>query len=215
MKKTIVSMALLFGLLGASVAWAAPNVGESRPEPVYRGDPYKWEISVKPKPTQEQLEEARWVTLVENNVGVYGYEAQSMTYGRTKSGEWNPNEVLGLMKTVFTNKKITDKLKKDYKGKLEKGEKVSYTLVTLDFLLAEKTYRTGELQVYTNTNRMIDTKAGSEKYVAIPKGTTAEAMYEVALDFDRQMRAEADRLMQEEEAREAAEQQGATGEAGQ
>lgn len=66
-------------------------------------DNLNWEISMQPKPTAEELEAARWSIIVENDLGIYAYDMDSLFFVE-KNGVANENEVKVLLKMVFTNK---------------------------------------------------------------------------------------------------------------
>lgn len=43
-------------------------------------NPINWEISMMPKPTAEEVEAARWSVIVENDIGIYAYDMDSIQY---------------------------------------------------------------------------------------------------------------------------------------
>lgn len=146
-------------------------------------DPRSWEISMMPKPTAEEIEAARWSLVVENDVGVYAYDMDSLQYAVKKNDKPDKNIVQVLVKTVFTNKDILKKLQKDYADKLEGKEKVLYCKMDMQFNLKDKTYNVKQMNVYTDTNRQIDIKRNKGKFVPVPEKTFAEAMLEICQQY--------------------------------
>lgn len=60
-----------------------------------------WEISMMPKPSEEEQEQARWSIVVENNVGIYAYDMDSLTFSKVTNGLPDKNIISVLTKTVF------------------------------------------------------------------------------------------------------------------
>ena len=75
------------------------NADESKIE-----EPINWEISMMPKPSAEEIEAARWSIVLENNMGVYAYDMDSLHFGDVKNGIVNKDLVNVVVKTVFTDK---------------------------------------------------------------------------------------------------------------
>ena len=63
-----------------------------------------WEISMQPKPTVEEIENARWSFILQNDFGVYAYDNTSLKFDSKK------DIVSVLVKTVFTNEDVLKKL---------------------------------------------------------------------------------------------------------
>lgn len=145
-------------------------------------DPMKWEISMQPKPTAEEIEAARWSVIVENDVGIYAYDMGSFTLEKNDKDEYDKNIVNVLVKTVFTNKDVLKKLKQDYAGKLQGKEKVLYCKMDMQYKMKEKTYVVKTMQVFTNKDRQIDVKK-NKKFAPVPEKSFAEALYEVCQKF--------------------------------
>lgn len=140
-----------------------------------------WEISMQPKPSAEEIEAARWSIIVENDLGIYAYDMDSVGFVE-KNGVANHNEVQVLVKTVFTNKDVMKKLNEQYANKLEKKEKVAYCKMDMEYKMAEKQYTVKTMQVFTNKDRQIDVKH-NKKFAPVPEKTFAEALYEVCQQF--------------------------------
>ena len=49
--------------------------------------------------------------------------------------------------------------------------------------MAEKTYTVTEMRVFTNKNRIIETKKNKTGFVPVPEKSFAEAMYEICQQF--------------------------------
>ena len=144
-------------------------------------DNLNWEISMQPKPTAEELEAARWSIIVENDLGIYAYDMDSLFFVE-KNGVANENEVKVLVKMVFTNKDVIKKLNEQYAAKLEKKEKIAYCKMDMQYKMAEKEYTVKTMQVFTNKDRQIDVKH-NKKYAPIPEKSFAEALFEVCQQF--------------------------------
>lgn len=138
-----------------------------------------WEISMMPKPTEEEQEQARWSVVVENNVGVYAYDMSSLTYSDVQNGVANKNIVSVLTKTVFTDKEMLKKLNEKYKASLSKKEKVQYCEIWMTFNLQDKTYGVQTMDVYGSKKTLLSHQEKNVKFVPVPEGSFAEAMLEI------------------------------------
>ena len=58
-----------------------------------------WEISMMPKPSEEEQEQARWSIVVENNVGIYAYDMDSLTFSKVTNGVADKNIITVLVMT--------------------------------------------------------------------------------------------------------------------
>ena len=145
-------------------------------------DTINWEISMRPKPTAEEIEEYRWCIIVENDVGVYAYDRSSFGFAQDENSGYDKNLVNVLVKTIFTNKDALRKLKRDYAAKLEGKEKVSYCKMDMQYNMKDKTFVTRTIQVFTDKDREIDVKK-NKKFSPIPEESFAEALYEVCQRF--------------------------------
>lgn len=144
-------------------------------------DNLNWEISMQPKPTAEELEAARWSIIVENDLGIYAYDMDSLFFVE-KNGVANENEVKVLVKMVFTNKDVIKKLNEQYAAKLEKKENIAYCKMDMQYKMAEKEYTVKTMQVFTNKDRQIDVKH-NKKFAPLPEKSFAEALFEVCQQF--------------------------------
>ena len=138
-----------------------------------------WEISMMPKPTAEEQEAARWSIVVENNVGVYAYDMDSLTFSKVVNGVADKNIISVLTKTVFTDKDVLKKLNEKYKAKLTKKEKVQYCEILMTFNLQDKTYGVEGMDVYGSKKTLLEHQEKALKFVPIPEGSFAEAMLEI------------------------------------
>lgn len=141
-------------------------------------EPINWEISMMPKPSAAEQEKARWSIVLENNVGIYAYDMGSMAYVQTDGGDVDTNQISVLVKAVFTSKEVLKKVQEQYKTRLKDKEKVQYCLLAMQFKLQEQLYTVERMEVFTNKDRLIDTKL-NDKFVPVPPKTFAEAMYEI------------------------------------
>ena len=173
MKKIMLFLMLITALMVSGTALANNEVGNKVD--------LNWEISMQPKPTAEEIEAARWSIIVENDLGIYAYDMDSLSFGE-KNGVANENEVKVLVKMVFTNKDVLKKLNEQYASQLEKKEKVAYCKMDMQYKMAEKEYTVKTMQVFTNKDRQIDVKH-NKKYAPIPEKSFAEALFEVCQQF--------------------------------
>lgn len=138
-----------------------------------------WEISMMPKPTEEEQEAARWSIVVENNLGVYAYDMDSLTYSSVENGVPDKNIISVLTKTVFTDKETLKKLNNQYKSALKSKEKVQYCEILMTFNLADKTYGVTNMDVYGSKKTLLQHTSRELTLVPVPVGSFAEAMLEI------------------------------------
>ena len=100
MKKSIMLLTICMMCLFAVSANAAEKNAEEL---------INWEISMIPKPTAEEIEAARWSIVLENTMGVYAYDMDSLYFPEEKNGVVNKNLVNVVVKTVFTDKELVKK----------------------------------------------------------------------------------------------------------
>ena len=178
MKK--IALLLLVSLLLAlqTSVLAARRQVEDVPE-----NPMDWSISTNPPMSEEEKEAARWSLILENELGLYAYDMSTLGYISDKNGSVDTNLVGATVKTLFTNKKMLKKLQEQYASKLKGKEKVQYCLLDMQYNMAEKTYTVTEMRVFTNKNRIIETKKNKTGFVPVPEKSFAEAMYEICQQF--------------------------------
>ena len=152
-------------------------------------NPMDWSISTKPPMSEEEKEAARWSLILENDLGLYAYDMRTLGYVSDKNGTVDTNLVGATVKTLFTDKKILKKLQEQYASKLKGKEKLQYCLLDMQYNMAEKTYTVTEMRVFTNKNRIIETKKNKTGFVPVPEKSFAEAMYEICQQFVTEMNA--------------------------
>lgn len=172
MKKSIMLLTICMMCLFAVSANAAEKNAE---------EPINWEISMIPKPTAEEIEAARWSIVLENTMGVYAYDMDSLYFPEEKNGVVNKNLVNVVVKTVFTDKELVKKMNKTYAEKLAKKEKVQYCEMLLQFNVADKTYGVKQMYVYGSKGTKLETKINNGELIPVPEKTFAEAMLEICL----------------------------------
>ena len=148
-------------------------------EEVKQQEGMNWEISMMPKATEEEQEAARWSIVVENNLGVYAYDMDSLTFTKVENGVADKNIVSVLTKTVFTDKETLKKLNNKYKDKLTKKEKVLYCEIWMTFNLAEKSYAVTTMDVFGSKKTLLQHSEKELQFVPVPEGSFAEAMLEI------------------------------------
>lgn len=170
MKKIIMLLALCMMCLFSFVVNAEENKA---------ANPMNWEISMMPKPTEEEIEAARWSIVLENNMGVYAYDMDSLHFEEVKNGVVDKNIVNVFVKTVFTDKDLLKKMNKTYAEKLAKKEKVQYCEMLMQFNVASKTYGVKQMEVYGSKGTKLESKINNGELVPVPEKTFAEAMLEI------------------------------------
>lgn len=173
MKKIVFLLMLMVAILVSGTALAD--------SPKDANNNLNWEISMQPKPTAEEVEAARWSIILENDLGIYAYDMDSLKFA-VKNGVAEHNDVQVLVKTVFTNKDMLKKLNEQYAAKLEKKEKVAYCKMDMQYKMAEKEYTVKTMQVFTDKNRQIDVKH-NKNFAPVPEKSFAEALYEICQQF--------------------------------
>lgn len=143
--------------------------------------PINWEISMMPKPTAEEIEAARWSIVLENTMGVYAYDMDSLYFPEEKNGVVNKDLVNVVVKTVFTDKELLKKMNKTYAEKLAKKEKVQYCEMLMQFNVADKAYGVKQMDVYGSKGTKLETKINNGELIPVPEKTFAEAMLEICL----------------------------------
>lgn len=173
MKKLIMLLTICMMCLLAVSASAAEKNDEA--------PPINWEISMMPKPTAEEIEAARWSIVLENTMGVYAYDMDSLYFPEEKNGVVNKDLVNVVVKTVFTDKELLKKMNKTYAEKLAKKEKVQYCEMLMQFNVADKTYGVKQMDVYGSKGTKLETKINNGEIIPVPEKTFAEAMLEICL----------------------------------
>lgn len=173
MKKLIMLLTICMMCLLAVSASAAEKNDEA--------PPINWEISMMPKPTAEEIEAARWSIVLENTMGVYAYDMDSLYFPEEKNGVVNKDLVNVVVKTVFTDKELLKKMNKTYAEKLAKKEKVQYCEMLMQFNVADKTYGIKQMDVYGSKGTKLETKINNGELIPVPEKTFAEAMLEICL----------------------------------
>lgn len=173
MKKLIILLTICMMCLLAVSASAAEKNDEA--------PPINWEISMMPKPTAEEIEAARWSIVLENTMGVYAYDMDSLYFPEEKNGVVNKDLVNVVVKTVFTDKELLKKMNKTYAEKLAKKEKVQYCEMLMQFNVADKTYGVKQMDVYGSKGTKLETKINNGELIPVPEKTFAEAMLEICL----------------------------------
>lgn len=173
MKKLIMLLTICMMCLLAVSASAAEKNDEA--------PPINWEISMMPKPTAEEIEVARWSIVLENTMGVYAYDMDSLYFPEEKNGVVNKDLVNVIVKTVFTDKELLKKMNKTYAEKLAKKEKVQYCEMLMQFNVADKTYGVKQMDVYGSKGTKLETKINNGELIPVPEKTFAEAMLEICL----------------------------------
>ena len=146
-------------------------------------NPMDWTISTKEPMSEAEKEAARWSLILENDLGIYAYDMSTLGFISDKNGSVDTNMVGATVKTLFTDKKMLKNLLEKYASKLKGKEKVQYCLLDMRYNMSEKTYTVTEMRVFTNKNRIIETKKNKTGFAPVPEKSFAEAMYEICQQF--------------------------------
>ncbi|WP_196593276.1 hypothetical protein [Pectinatus sottacetonis] len=173
MKKIIIIYCCLLCMTTTAFA-AAKDTNEVQ-------DPLDWKISAQPdiSPTKEQI----WSLVLENNIGVYAYDINSLQFMKKNNGKIDKDKITVIVKTIFTNKDILHKLQMQYARDMAKGEKVSYCKIYMNFAIKDKTYTDTKTEIYTNKDRIVNSRTEKRRFTAVPAKTFAEAMLEICQKF--------------------------------
>ena len=174
MKKTILlAFALAFCFTRLNVFAAENNTK----------DPMNWSASMSQESTDEEKEEGRWSVVVENEIGINAYDVTSIHYGLDADRNMDDNTMHILTRTVYAPKdqKFAQRLADAYKNKLAKDERVQMSNISMVFRMHEKTFYVESKDVYSNKKKLIEHKENPAKFKPVPKGSVAEAMYEICL----------------------------------
>lgn len=178
MKKTV----LLWIVCSLCLLMTGISMAAEKPVKVPE-NPYDWSISMQPPATEAEKEEARWSLILENDLGIYAYDMSTLRYMTDKKKNVDENRIGVTVKTLFTNKDLSKNLQKQYADKLQGREKVLYCLLDMEYNMTEKTYTVKEMQVFTDKNRMIESKKNKTGFVPVPEKTFAEALYEICQKY--------------------------------
>ena len=168
MKKILLLGLLLLVLIFGKTVSAATGIAS--------GEGLDWEMSILPKPTLEEIEKERWQPILENDIGGYTYANDSIIKDH--------KIVSVLVRTVFTNQELLERLNKQYAGKLLGEDKIKYCQLNIKFNVEKKMYLVEKTEIFTGQNNLIDSKKVADKntqFVAVPKNSFAEAMLEILL----------------------------------
>ena len=139
MKKIIMLLALCMMCLFSFVVNAEENKADN---------PMNWEISMMPKPTEEEIEAARWSIVLENNMGVYAYDMDSLHFEEVKNGVVDKN-IVNVASNTYGVKQMEVYGSKGTKleSKINNGELVP---------VPEKTFAEAMLEICTQAVKNTD-----------------------------------------------------------
>lgn len=142
--------------------------------------PLNWEISVRPKPTEEEIERQRWLQVFANEIGIYVFDHKSL-----QVDEADKNLVHVLTKTIFIDPKIIGNLNEKYQEKLTAEDKVSYSEMQMVFHLKQKTYAVTGIRVVSEQGTVLEERQQTGKFAPVPVKTFADSMYDIAQNYVR------------------------------
>ncbi|WP_312561521.1 hypothetical protein [Anaerospora sp.] len=171
MKKQVVLMTLCLLLLAGIPVQA---------EETAKTSPMDWEISILPKPTQEDLEKQRWSPVFSNDIGIYTFDNKSLVFDET-----DKNLVHVFTKTTFVDKKIIKSLNEKYKEQLNAGDKVLCSEMEMVFHIKQKTYAVIGTKVWSEQGISLEDKKQTGKFAPVTPNTFADTMYDIARNFAR------------------------------
>lgn len=171
MKKQVLLLTLCLLLLAA-----VPVQAEEPPA----NSPLDWEISVRPKPSEEELERQRWLQVFSNDIGIFAFDHKSI-----KVDEADSNLVHVLTKTIFTDPKLIDSLHDKYQEKLTAADKVAYSEIWMAFKTRGKTYAVTGIKVVSEQGTVLEERQQTAKFAPVPVKTFADSMYEIVKNYVR------------------------------
>ena len=171
MKRSILLLALCCWLLAGIVVQAEEPSAAS---------PADWEISVRPKPTAQEMEKARWSPVFANDSAIYEFDPKSL-----HSDKADKNLVHVSTKTTFTDPKVSGNLNERYKEKLTEDDKVAYIEIELVFQIRQKMYAVTGTKVFSEQGRLLEERRPAEKFAPVPVKTLADSMYDIAKNYLR------------------------------
>ena len=142
--------------------------------------PPDWEISVRPKPSEAEIERQRWVQVFSNDIGVFAFDHKSI-----KVDETDNNLVHVLTKTIFTDQKLIDSLHDKYQEKLTAEDKVAYSEIWMAFKTRGKTYAVTGIKVVSEQGTVLEERQQTAKFAPVPVKTFADSMYEIVKNYVR------------------------------
>lgn len=140
--------------------------------------PLDWEISIQPKPDEQEIERNRWAGVFANDIGIYAFDHKSMHLD-----EADRNVVHVLTKTIFTDPKVIASLNEKYKEKLPAEDEVSYSEMQMVFQIKQKTYAVIGTKVFSKQGKLLEDRQQTVKFADIPVKTFAESMYDIAKNY--------------------------------
>ena len=155
---------------------AVPVQAEERPA----RERLDWEISVRPKPSEEEIERQRWVQVFSNDIGIFAFDHKSL-----KVDEADNNLVHVLTKTIFTDPKLIGSLNDKYQDKLVAADKVAYGEIWMAFKTRGKTYAVTGIKVVSEQGTVLEERQQTAKFVPVPVKTFADSMYEFVKNYVR------------------------------
>ena len=140
--------------------------------------PLDWEISIQPKPDEQETERNRWSGVFANEIGIYAFDQKSLHLEET-----DKNIVHVLTKTIFTDPKIIGSLNEKYKEKLVAEDEVSYSEMQMVFQIKQKTYAVTGTKVFSREGKLLEDRQQTGKFAPVPVKTFAESMYTIAKNY--------------------------------
>lgn len=145
-----------------------------------KSPPLEWQISVLPKPTQEEIEKQRWSYVFSNDIGKYAFDKQSLCID-----EMDKNAVHVLTKTIFTDQKVISSLNKKYMDKLAANDKVLASEIEMVFQIRQKTYAIVAMKVWSEQGVSLEDTKQAGRFAPVTPQTFADTMYDIARSFVR------------------------------
>ncbi len=171
MKQRLLLVALCYFLLAGIPAQA---------EKITENSPLDWEISVRPKLTEKEIERERWANVFANDIGIYLFDYKSL-----QIDEADKNLIHVLTKTIFVDPKVIGSLNEKYKEKLTAGDKVSYSEIQMIFQIKKKTYAVTATKVFSEQGTVLEDRQQTAKFAPVPLKTFADSMYDIAKNYER------------------------------
>jgi len=144
-------------------------------------NPMDWNISMMDSYKGEKYHPS-WSVIEENKFGIFAYDMNAMTFLTTKKVK-DKNIVDCVVKTVFTNKDVLQRLKLKYAEKLQPKEKVSHWILQMRFNISENTYIIKKTEYMGSKGTVLDTVVRKPVLQPIPEESFAARMYKICQEW--------------------------------
>ena len=155
-------------LQAGPVAAAATPAKTAEPKPIL-------EMHIHPPKTAEKIEQERWAYLMNSDRGLFLYDNTALSVDPQ-----DKEDVLMLVRTIYKDNKIIEKLNTQFADKLASGDAVSGTDIALKINVRHKTYALQDTKLLSKKGKLLYEKKQTAKFVPIKTQTLMDTAYLVA-----------------------------------